>query len=585
MAELFTLSARATDSNGDNLSGAKLYFYATGTTTPQNVFADSDLNTSLGAVVTADSGGKFVAIYLDPALTYRAVLKTSDGATTVYDFDPIGNGILTELASTTQGSDGASLIGAYDPTAPAYLKTVSDIISGLPVNLFRFIPSAKHAGIRSRSNADDLSTNFADALASGAKEINVEPGLYNTTTAIPMTTVDQALRGAGSRRTEIRITSTTASAVTLANGIAGYGLIGFKITRVGVPGAAAHGVQCLGTTDDSTFEDLWIDGHYHNLILNTCDTGFIHKMRLSRALGYGCYQTNAAAYGPSQWDVFNVLFDRNTVDGWRIESTAGPAGMILGTMSNVRGFANGGRDLHVIGSNTTPVYDLRVSDAFFGSSNGGCVRLNTYGGKHRINGFFERAGRDACGPTLAIAASQTATCIEMTANNVDLVVYGSTIDEASYDGILHDGGLLNVSGCMIYNNGAATAVGRRNGILSQGGRLTVGSDTIVNAATISGGAIATSQLYAVATSHSNVVIGASDLRDNVTASMTLGATTNAVVAANATDSGTLYRFPNTIDVLKFNSAYTPTATGGDKGAGTINVATDAYKNNTAYTNP
>ncbi len=92
MAELFTLPARATDSNGNNLSGAKLYFYITGTTTPQDVYSDAALNTSLGAVVTADSGGKFVGIYLDPLLTYRAVLKTSDGASTIYDLDPIGSG-------------------------------------------------------------------------------------------------------------------------------------------------------------------------------------------------------------------------------------------------------------------------------------------------------------------------------------------------------------------------------------------------------------------------------------------------------------------------------------------------------------
>jgi hypothetical protein len=105
MAELFTLPARATDSNGDNLSGAKLYFYATGTTTPQNVYSDADLNTSLGAVVTADSGGKFVGIYLDPLLTYRAVLKTSDDVTTIYDLDPIGSGAnAADIQFTAEGT-------------------------------------------------------------------------------------------------------------------------------------------------------------------------------------------------------------------------------------------------------------------------------------------------------------------------------------------------------------------------------------------------------------------------------------------------------------------------------------------------
>ncbi len=119
MAELFTLPARATDSNGDTLSGAKLYFYATGTTMAQNVYADSALSTSLGAVVTADSGGKFAAIYLDPAKTYRAVLKTSDDVTTIYDLDPISNGgsvirSVTEFSSHAVAD--AAGIELYIPT-------------------------------------------------------------------------------------------------------------------------------------------------------------------------------------------------------------------------------------------------------------------------------------------------------------------------------------------------------------------------------------------------------------------------------------------------------------------------------------
>lgn len=88
MAELFTLPARATDSNGNNLPGAKLYFYATGTTTPQAAYSDSGLVTPHANPVVADSGGRFAPIYLDPALTYRAVLKDAEGATTVYDIDP-----------------------------------------------------------------------------------------------------------------------------------------------------------------------------------------------------------------------------------------------------------------------------------------------------------------------------------------------------------------------------------------------------------------------------------------------------------------------------------------------------------------
>ena len=48
---------RVTDANGDPVSGAKLKFYDSGTTTPKTVYADSALSTSLGSTVTCDSGG------------------------------------------------------------------------------------------------------------------------------------------------------------------------------------------------------------------------------------------------------------------------------------------------------------------------------------------------------------------------------------------------------------------------------------------------------------------------------------------------------------------------------------------------
>lgn len=98
-AEFLPMLARAADSNNDVLSGAKWYFYATGTTTPQSVYTTSDLDVPHANPVVADSGGKFAPIYLDGSLTYRGVLKSSDGATTIFDFDPINNGILQFLQS------------------------------------------------------------------------------------------------------------------------------------------------------------------------------------------------------------------------------------------------------------------------------------------------------------------------------------------------------------------------------------------------------------------------------------------------------------------------------------------------------
>jgi hypothetical protein len=92
---------RAEDANGNPLSGAKLYFYATGGLTPAAVYTTSGLSVAHATPVVADSGGMFAPIYLDPSITYRCILKTS-GGTTVQDIDPYS-------ASDSSSSSGTNL--------------------------------------------------------------------------------------------------------------------------------------------------------------------------------------------------------------------------------------------------------------------------------------------------------------------------------------------------------------------------------------------------------------------------------------------------------------------------------------------
>lgn len=121
-AELFTPPSRALDSNANPLAGARWFFYATGTTTPQTVYADSGLATPLANPVTADSGGKFAPIYFDPSKVYRGVLKTADGATTLYDIDPVN--------SSFGGTTGAGSVG-FDSTVTYPASTVGKALADL----------------------------------------------------------------------------------------------------------------------------------------------------------------------------------------------------------------------------------------------------------------------------------------------------------------------------------------------------------------------------------------------------------------------------------------------------------------------
>lgn len=105
MATLFKPMDVQVDGNGLSMAGAKLYFYTTGTSTPQNTYSDSGLTTPNANPVVADANGLWPAIYL--GLTdYKAILKTSADVT-VLTLDPL----LVNPQTTTLTADMDSQFG------------------------------------------------------------------------------------------------------------------------------------------------------------------------------------------------------------------------------------------------------------------------------------------------------------------------------------------------------------------------------------------------------------------------------------------------------------------------------------------
>jgi len=91
MSTLFTLPKQVPiSSSGNPYPGAKLYFYAAGTTTAQLVYSDVDLTTAHAQPVQADANGRFPAIYLNPnaGANYRVQLYTL-GNVLIYDQDDV----------------------------------------------------------------------------------------------------------------------------------------------------------------------------------------------------------------------------------------------------------------------------------------------------------------------------------------------------------------------------------------------------------------------------------------------------------------------------------------------------------------
>lgn len=72
-----------------SLPGSKLYFYQTGTTTPQSVYTDADLQVAHSNPVVADASGVFAPIYLDPTLPDYRVSHYTSADVLIYTADDI----------------------------------------------------------------------------------------------------------------------------------------------------------------------------------------------------------------------------------------------------------------------------------------------------------------------------------------------------------------------------------------------------------------------------------------------------------------------------------------------------------------
>jgi len=89
MSEAFyTPRFQALDANGDPVPGAKLAFYATGTSTPATTYSDFARTIPASNPVVADSGGLFPLIWLATATTYKAVLSDADNVV-IWTVDPV----------------------------------------------------------------------------------------------------------------------------------------------------------------------------------------------------------------------------------------------------------------------------------------------------------------------------------------------------------------------------------------------------------------------------------------------------------------------------------------------------------------
>lgn len=91
-------------SNGLPAAGAKLYFYASGSSTPAPIYTTSALNVEHPNPVPANGAGRFPSIYLNSSVTYRLVI-TDKNDVHLDDVDPFVPG---EIVAGMRGAAGTN---------------------------------------------------------------------------------------------------------------------------------------------------------------------------------------------------------------------------------------------------------------------------------------------------------------------------------------------------------------------------------------------------------------------------------------------------------------------------------------------
>ncbi len=119
---------QAPDINGVNLSGGKVYFYLTGTTTDKDTYSDEALTTINANPVILDSRGE-ADIYLSGE--YKVVLKTAADVT-IWTLDPYSGLILATTDINVQTASYTAVL--EDSLRDVYMNVVSSNTFTIPPN-------------------------------------------------------------------------------------------------------------------------------------------------------------------------------------------------------------------------------------------------------------------------------------------------------------------------------------------------------------------------------------------------------------------------------------------------------------------
>jgi hypothetical protein len=130
---LFNPNDQYLDDVPEVYAGGSLTFYVTATTTPATTYSDSSLAVPNSNPVDLDSAGRpLTEIFLDPAVTYKVILKDSAGAT-IWTRDPVVDPAanVTAIFTVYAGNPNGNVAGSAGTVGGTGASVVWDITNDL----------------------------------------------------------------------------------------------------------------------------------------------------------------------------------------------------------------------------------------------------------------------------------------------------------------------------------------------------------------------------------------------------------------------------------------------------------------------
>jgi hypothetical protein len=178
MADQVTFNAlRALDADGNPVSGAKAYFYETGTTTPVTVYTDTALSVAAADPLVADANGYFDQVFYNGAVGIKVVVDDADDVE-LFTLDPV--------ATAPTAAAAASGI-TFTPTAEIAQSNVQDAIEAVQSNVDN-AKTGSDAGIvtGTAGTADNLAkwNGDGDLVDAGVEVLDEDDMASDSATAV-----------------------------------------------------------------------------------------------------------------------------------------------------------------------------------------------------------------------------------------------------------------------------------------------------------------------------------------------------------------------------------------------------------------